>query len=67
MVGEIDSLFKTAVTWPRQRRGGWQPGATPRVSGHVGLIRPEGAEGFPAPFQGAQESFEPETQGVALG
>jgi len=35
---------------------------------HGGFMgRPEGAEGLPAPFQGATQSMGSETQGVALG
>jgi hypothetical protein len=48
----------------RQRRGGYQPGATP-----LELILPTSSalkgRRFLAPFQGA--SIYPETQGVALG
>jgi hypothetical protein len=31
------------------------------------MIRLERAEGFPAPFQGASQSMDFQTQGVALG
>jgi len=49
----------------RQRRGGNQPGATPRVRR---LASPSALKGrrIPAPFQGALHSFAPATQGVAL-
>jgi len=60
------SQHENSATRPRQRRGGYQPGATPRVSFSV-VIRPEWAEGIPASLQGAPQSIHSKTQGVALG
>jgi len=54
------------ATFPRHRRGGCQPGATPRVSCTHTIVRPERAEDS-APLQGAQQLMDSATQGVALG
>jgi hypothetical protein len=61
------SQHENSAILSRQRRGGYQPGATPRVSFPVVIVHPEGAKGLPAPLQGAPQSIHSETQGVALG
>jgi hypothetical protein len=48
-------------------RGILARGNAPGEQGTREIVRPEGAEGFPAPIQGARQLFDLQTQGVALG
>ena len=57
-------------TRPRSRANGAEddsPGQRPGYRAPCKLNRPERAEGNPAPFQGAPQSMDSGTQGVALG
>jgi hypothetical protein len=60
----LSSQMKNGM--PRQRRGGCQPGATPRVSCPDIIVRTEGAEVSRA-LSGRNTMRDVETQGVALG
>ncbi|MGD0907499.1 MAG: hypothetical protein ABSA96_07945 [Candidatus Acidiferrales bacterium] len=58
---------ENTATETRERRGGYQPGETPRGIAHQPSASALKGRTGPAPLQGAKQSVVAGTQGVALG